>query len=56
MLKVTPNGDFLKVQDVYLDVTPGGEQLSLHIEDPESADDLWSWPEMKKEGWSLASD
>jgi hypothetical protein len=55
MLKVAPNGEYLKVEDVYLDVTPGGEGLSIHIEEPDRDDDLRPWPEMKIGGWKLAN-
>ena len=54
MLKVTPNGDLLRIADVHLDITVAEPLLSIFIEEPDDANALWTWASMKKEGWSLA--
>lgn len=53
MLKVSPAGDYLKVDQVYLDLTEGGEGLVVFIEEPDDSRELMPWKAMKAEGWAL---
>lgn len=53
LIKATPEGDFLKVQTVLVDVSGGQADITLHIEEPEDDVGLTPWPVMAKEGWRL---
>lgn len=52
-LKATRNGEFLKVDDVYLDLTLGDKGLHLYMEEPDDISDLRPWTEMRAEGWGI---
>lgn len=51
-IKVTPNGDYLKVADVYLDLEPEGEGLAIGMEEPEEYA-IRPFKDMKSEGWKI---
>ena len=51
LLKLTPRGDYLKVDDVMLDITPGGAGLIIGIEEPAESSSLRPLKEMEEEGW-----
>lgn len=55
MLKLTPEGNYIEVNDVMLDITPGGEGLIVGLKEPDDEDayQLRSWPEMKAQGWRI---
>lgn len=53
LLKVTAGGDYLKVHEVYLDLTPGGEGFNVFIEEPDELSELWKWSDMRAQGWRL---
>lgn len=52
-LKLTKNGDYLKVDDIYLDFVGDEEKIVIFIEEPDELDALRPWKEMKAEGWRL---
>lgn len=51
LLKLTREGDYLKVADVTLDVSPGGQGLLIGLEEPEEDSELRPWAEMQAQGW-----
>jgi len=53
MLKLTEEGDFVKINDVMLDISPGGHGLLVGLEEPEHVGELRPWSEMKAQGWKL---
>lgn len=50
MLKLTNDGDFIRVNDVMLDITKGGEGLCIGLEEPDILD---PWLSMRSQGWQL---
>ncbi len=54
MLKVAQEGGYLKVEDVFLDLVPGGDGLAIFIQEPGDRNDLRPWLEMKAQGWALS--
>lgn len=52
-LKATPEGDYVEVADVYIDTTPGGEGITVFLEEPDDERLLLPWKTMKAEGWQL---
>ena len=56
MLKVSATGDYMKVDDVFLDLVPDGsegEGLVVYLEEPADGPDFRPWPEMKAQGWRI---
>lgn len=53
MLKLTEQGDFIKINDVMLDISPGGDGLLVGLEEPQHDGELRPWSEMKAQGWKI---
>lgn len=50
-LKLTPNGDYLTVDGVMIDITAEGEGIGVQIKEPLHDFEIWSWDKMRAEGW-----
>jgi len=53
LLKLTKEGEYIKINNVMLDVSPEGEGLIIGLEEPEEDHQLRPWPEMKAQGWKI---
>lgn len=53
MLKLTEQGDFIEINDVMLDISPGGDGLLVGLAEPLHDGELRPWPEMKAQGWKI---
>jgi|GEM_PF-6690525 len=54
MIKIHAEGDYLRINDILLDVSGDGYRLMIGLEQPEDSD-LRPFSELSKEGW-LAGD
>lgn len=48
MLKTDEDGDFIKVDEVFLDVSANQVTVEVYLEEPDVLD---TWAEMKSKGW-----
>ena len=50
-LKVTPEGEFMTVQSVMVDITANGSPIIISMEEPDEITQLRPWKEMIAQGW-----
>ncbi|ULQ48360.1 hypothetical protein JN531_017150 (plasmid) [Flagellatimonas centrodinii] len=54
LLKVTSDGEFVRVDDVYMDLSEDGDGLLVFLKDAEpGTPDFRPWAELKAQGWRL---
>lgn len=53
-VKVTDDGEFYRVDDVFYDATPGDEMVEILLE-PITEASLRPWAEMQRQGWQLGT-
>lgn len=54
VLKLTAAGEFVRVDDVYLDLSVGGEGLVVFLKDAApGTPDFRPWKELRAQGWRL---